>query len=519
MAPHHAIRRFFRSTRASGFAICRARPASRSRSADIDDTTTRRFRRARLRLDLAAERVADRRRRPRRFAQQSAMARRVQDRSARPDRGRHLRLRLRDHWLHRQRDAGRRGRVGAVPRKARQARHQADARLRAEPHRTRSSLGEEPSRLLRRRRREGVRRRRRRITSGWRPTRARRILAYGRDPNYPGWPDTLQLNYANPALQTARIGGAAFRRGQMRRRPLRHGDAAAARSLPADLGNLRRSRSGRKQRPWCGTRYPGFTFIAEVYWDLEWTLQQQGFDYCYDKRLYDRLKAGNAGAVRGHLLADLAYQDRLARFLENHDEPRAAFEFPLPQHRAAAIVTFLSPGLRFFHQGQFEGARVRVPAHLCRGPVEPVDQSVSAFYAKLLPLLMKTRVFRDGAWSLIEPQPAWHGNWSSDGFIASAWSGDGWQPRHRRRQLRARSRPMPPAPSVRRASRQTGSSDRSDGNRALRSRRRRYHRQRPLHRSRALALQRLRAALELAACARRNSNLGMNYRRRPKSTT
>ena len=127
--------------------------------------------------------------------------------------------------------------------------------------------------------------------------------------------------------------------------------------------------------------------------------------------------------MREHLLADLAFQDRLARFLENHDEPRAALEFPLPQHRAAAIVTLLSPGLRFFHQGQFEGARVRVPAHLCRGPVEPVDQNVSAFYAKLLSVLLKTRVLRDGAWSLIEPQPAWHGNWSSEGFIAGAWSG------------------------------------------------------------------------------------------------
>ena len=95
--------------------------------------------------------------------------------------------------------------------------------------------------------------------------------------------------------------------------------------------------------------------MAEVYWDLEWTLQQQGFAYCYDKRLYDRLRDGHAGPIRGHLLAGLDYQDKLARFLENHDEPRAASEFPWPQHQAAAIITFLSPGLRFFHQGQFEG--------------------------------------------------------------------------------------------------------------------------------------------------------------------
>jgi hypothetical protein len=172
-------------------------------------------------------------------------------------------------------------------------------------------------------------------------------------------------------------------------------------------------------------KHPAFKFLAEVYWDLEWNLQQQGFDYCYDKRLYDRLKTGNARSVREHLRADLAYQDRLARFLENHDEPRAAFEFPLLQHYAAAIITFLSPGLRFFHQGQFEGARVRVPAHLCRGPVEPVDQNISAFYARLLSVLLKTRACRDGAWSLIQPQPAWHDNPSSEGFIAGAWSGAG----------------------------------------------------------------------------------------------
>ena len=45
-------------------------------------------------------------------------------------------------------------------------------------------------------------------------------------------------------------------------------------------------------------RVPGFIFMAEVYWDLEWTLQQQGFDYAYDKRLYDRLREHHAEAGR-----------------------------------------------------------------------------------------------------------------------------------------------------------------------------------------------------------------------------
>ena len=73
--------------------------------------------------------------------------------------------------------------------------------------------------------------------------------------------------------------------------------------------------------------HPDFLFIAEAYWDMEWTLQQQGFDLCYDKRLYDRLAHESAESVRGHLQADSGYQERLLRFIENHDEPRAAATF------------------------------------------------------------------------------------------------------------------------------------------------------------------------------------------------
>src|SRR5947209_10443908 len=112
---------------------------------------------------------------------------------------------------------------------------------------------------------------------------------------------------------------------------------------------------------------PDFLFMAEVYWDLEWALQQQGFDYTYDKRLYDRLREGHARPVREHLHAGLDYQDKMARFLENHDEPRAAATFAPPVHQAAAVITFLAPGLRFFHRGQFQGRLKRISPHLGRG--------------------------------------------------------------------------------------------------------------------------------------------------------
>ena len=167
---------------------------------------------------------------------------------------------------------------------------------------------------------------------------------------------------------------------------------------------------------------PDFCFMAEVYWDLEWTLQQQGFDYTYDKRLYDRLRDGHARPVREHFRAGLDYQDKLARFLENHDEPRAAATFPPGIHEAAAVITFLSPGLRFFHQGQFEGRKKRISPHLGRGPNEPIDQQLQQFYDRLLAVLRQP-VVRDGQWQLLECVPAWDGNWTWDCFLAFAWQG------------------------------------------------------------------------------------------------
>ncbi len=252
--------------------------------------------------------------------------------------------------------------------------------------------------------------------------RGPKILAHGRDPNFPGWTDTLQLNYANPELHRARVDELVAIAGKC--------DGVRCDMAMLLLPDIFRRTWGLTPEPFwpkaipaVHEKYPAFMFMAEVYWDLEWTLQWQGFDYCYDKRLYDRLRESHAASIRGHLTAGLDYQDKLARFLENHDEPRAAAEFPWPQHQAAAIATFLSPGLRFFHQGQFYGARVRVPTHLCRGPVEPVDPDIADFYRKLLRLLKETPAFRIGDWSLIQPRPAWSGNWTSECFVAYAWAG------------------------------------------------------------------------------------------------
>jgi hypothetical protein len=247
------------------------------------------------------------------------------------------------------------------------------------------------------------------------------LLAYGRDPYFAGWPDTLQLNYGNPATQEAMIGELAKIAGQC--------DGVRCDMAMLVLPEVfERTWGIRSEAFWPKAtkrvrgRVPGFTFMAEVYWDMEWTLQQQGFDYTYDKRLYDRLREGHARPVREHFSAGLDYQNKMARFLENHDEPRAAAAFPNDIHKAAAVITFLSPGLRFFHEGQFQGRKKRISPHLCRRPDEPVDPELEKLYDRLLAVLRQP-VVRDGRWQLLECAPAWDGNWTKDCFLAFAWQG------------------------------------------------------------------------------------------------
>src|SRR5215469_1632568 len=149
-----------------------------------------------------------------------------------------------------------------------------------------------------------------RLIAGGKPV----VFAYGRDPYFSGWPDTLQLNYAEPSLQ------------QAMREELKN-VAARCDGVRCDMAMLilpdvfERTWGLRMDAFWPGviqtvrSEQPNFLFMAEVYWDLGWTLQQQGFDYTYDKRLYDRLRDGNARSAREHFLAGLDFQDRLARFL------------------------------------------------------------------------------------------------------------------------------------------------------------------------------------------------------------
>jgi hypothetical protein len=250
------------------------------------------------------------------------------------------------------------------------------------------------------------------------------IIACGRDPNFPAWTDTAQLNAFSPALRKEVIDTLS-------------GIASQCDGVRCDMAML--LLNDIFQRTWgsrAGTRpeiefwneiipavkrqYPQFLFLAEAYWDLEWTLQQLGFDFCYDKRLYDRLIGGDAQSLRAHLGADIAYQEKLVRFLENHDEPRAAV-LPFPRHQAAAACIATLPGALLYHQGQFCGATVRLPVQLGRSPEERCNGNVAAFYDRFqqwTPLL-KTR---EAVWQL-RTVSGWPGNTTADSLLAWSWQG------------------------------------------------------------------------------------------------
>ena len=159
--------------------------------------------------------------------------------------------------------------------------------------------------------------------------------------------------------------------------------------------------------------------MPEAYWDLEWKLQQLGFDFCYDKKLYDRLEHEKAQSVRLHLCADLAYQQKLLRFIENHDEPRAATTFSPEKQRAAAVTMATLPAARLFHEGQFEGRKVRPPVFLGRRPQEPANEALQAFYDKLLAVI-NTPVLRNGEWKLCECT-GWPDNSTFQNLVAWTW--------------------------------------------------------------------------------------------------
>lgn len=245
-------------------------------------------------------------------------------------------------------------------------------------------------------------------------------LARGCDPYFPPWTDTAQLNYFNPATRAALLGElramAAHCDGLRCDMAMLVLNDIFARTWGGHLEGFERPAT--EFWPEAIAAAPGLVWLAEVYWDLEWQMQQLGFQFAYDKRLYDRLCHATPGEVYLHLKAEWDYQKGLVRFLENHDEPRAAVAFGNERLEAMGTLTGTLPGMRFYHHGQLEGRKQRWPVQLARAAPEAPDAQTRGFYERLL-RISNEDVLHHGEWRLLGVEPA--GDRTCENLIAYRW--------------------------------------------------------------------------------------------------
>ncbi len=251
------------------------------------------------------------------------------------------------------------------------------------------------------------------------------IYTRARDPFYPPWPDVLQLNVFNDGFREAivqtLISIASKCDGIRCDMAMLVMNEIFTKTWAEKAGKVPKQDFWNLAIPAVKKQFPGFLFIAESYWDTEPALISQGFDFCYDKRYYDFLKEGAEKSAL-HLSAMTTYQSRLLRFLENHDEPRAASLFT-PEKIYALALSFLTlPGARLLHDGQLEGRTVKVPVFLSRRKEEPANEQMRAVYLQLLKILKFEAVCK-GKWSLCEVS-GWPDNQSCLNLLAWEWLGD-----------------------------------------------------------------------------------------------
>lgn len=254
------------------------------------------------------------------------------------------------------------------------------------------------------------------------------FFAYGRDPHFPPWKDTVQLNYFNPATREEMI-RALLKIAEVC-------DGVRCDMVMLTLNDIHEGTWGwflnkkgfkkpetefwRRAIETVREKHPRFTFLAEVYWGLEWRLQEMGFDYTYDKVIYDRLRYLGPADIRGHLRAEKLYQKRSVRFIENHDETPAMAAFGREKSLAAAVAMSTLRGMRFYHNGQLDGVAVKVPVQFLRCAARG-DPGIRKFYEKLLKI-SDHPAFHGGEWTLIEARPCSDEDNTSGNLLCWCWN-------------------------------------------------------------------------------------------------
>jgi hypothetical protein len=247
-----------------------------------------------------------------------------------------------------------------------------------------------------------------------------RFIARAKDPYFPPWRDVAQLNHFHPPMRAALL--------DVLREVAKHCDGFRCDMAMLVLNDIfaqtwsnhlaGSAPPTREFWPDVRAELPDAILLAESYWGTERHLIDLGFDFAYDKSLYDALRADDPSKVRACISGDLAYQSHLARFLENHDEERSATDFGTEELHAVATLIATLPGLRFYYQGQLEGRRIRLPIALSHAASEPADPAIEALYRQLLQISNES-VFHAGAWRRLDAEDI--GDGTASNLIVYDW--------------------------------------------------------------------------------------------------
>jgi glycosidase len=257
------------------------------------------------------------------------------------------------------------------------------------------------------------------------------IYCHGRDPYFPAWQDTIQINFfsqkAREYLINQLLDLTKFCDGVRCDMAMLALNNVFSNTWNSELES--RNFTKPDNEFWedaiskVRKHSSEFLFIGEVYWGHEWTLQQLGFDFTYDKNLYDKLVNGSANEIKEHLKADKSFQQKSLRFIENHDEKRASAVFGFQKSTAAAQIIGTIPGAKLFLHGQFDGKITKLPVQLGRYPEEPKRTEYNAFYKKLLNIISKDK-FANSEWDLMGNFQSWEGDETYKNILCWSWHND-----------------------------------------------------------------------------------------------
>lgn len=256
------------------------------------------------------------------------------------------------------------------------------------------------------------------------------ILAHGRDPFFPAWSDTVQLNYFSEETrsfmeeQLANISNYCDGvRCDMAMLSLNN---VFQNTWPHIINKLNHKKP--KNEFWeeaikkVRKKNPDFKFIAEVYWELEPVLQNLGFDFTYCKFYLDMFLNNDVLSIKNNLNRGKIFNKRSVVFIENHDENRSAKVFKSKIN--STIISFLTmPGMKLIYDGQLEGEKIKYPVQLGKTPDVKVSKQIKEFYDKILEIVNE-EVYKRGTFNLITPHKIKAGDNSDENILAWYWKSD-----------------------------------------------------------------------------------------------